>query len=117
MMDVKVGDEVFVHDVNGHRRGQPEHGWPGEVVEVRRTLFTVKVRGQMRTFRLENGVENDKFGHRSVKTREQMEAGQRHSAALADLKAHGISLTSGHHLTAGQLEALAEVARTFKQEV
>lgn len=112
-MQVKQGDEVRIFDQNGARIGQPEGGWPGTVVKIGRSLVTIEYRGKQDPFRLDTRVINDRYGHRWFKTLEQAAEDERLRVALATLKAHSIRLDSGHGLTVEQIEALAEVARTF----
>jgi hypothetical protein len=118
VLNVKVGDEVRVFDVNGRRNGQPGSGWPGKVVKVGRKYFTVAYGSSGRTtnFLLETGRVNDAYGHRSVKTLDQVAHDQRRAQAEADLTACGVELRFGHKLTLEQIEALAEVARTFTSQ-
>ncbi len=118
MLEVKVGDEVRVFDVNGRRAGQPEGGWPGVVASVGRKYFTVDYDGQhggrVHEFSLIDGLRaNDVYGHRHVRTAEQVEAARRRRVALALLVAHWVDIQRADRLTLEQLEALAEVAKTF----
>jgi hypothetical protein len=114
MNDLRVGDEVRVFDVNGRRMGQPEGGWPGTVTRVGRTLMDVSYNNRTETFRRDSGARhNDGYGHRRVKTLEQVAQDARRAEAVEALSKHGVELRWGFKLTIEQLEALAEVARSF----
>lgn len=62
-LPIAVGDEVRVHDVNGHRRAPRTY----RLVSVGRTLVKISDGGRRDgAYRLEDGVENDDYGHRRV---------------------------------------------------
>lgn len=111
--ELRAGDEVRVFDQNDGRMGQPEGGWPGVVTNIGRKLIRIEYRNKVDAFRLDTGRINDNYGHRWFKTMEQVAESKRRSSAMAVLNAHKISLDFGHRLTLEQIEALAELARTF----
>lgn len=82
--DIYVGMKVKVFDVNGRRLGQPDGGWDGEVVAVRRTKCDIEYgrggRGE-RTFDIDSQRIEDNFGHRYFRTLEEAETVARTSAA------------------------------------
>lgn len=119
-LDVKVGDEVRVFDVNGRRSGMPEGGWVGTVLKVGRKLFTVDYanagwtrqghRGSV--FRLEDGSLNDKdFGyHTRVKTTQQAELDLRKHKAVEALRKHGLEVRlTAAPIHLAKLEALVSI--------
>lgn len=111
--ELKVGQEVRVFDQNGRRMGQPDGGWPGVVTKVGRKLVAIEYSNRSAQFRLDTQVINDGYGHRYFETPEQVIRHQRLGRALKALHDHQIMLGRGHRLTVEQIEALAEVARTF----
>lgn len=113
MTTLQVGDEVRVFDVNGSRRGQPEGGYVGHIVKVGRTLAHIEYKGWTETFRLDNGRRNDNYGHQWFKTLEQAALDERRSVAEAVLRNVGVELSHRRSFTLEQIEALAEVAKTF----
>ena len=115
MTTLKAGDEVRVFDVNGKRVGQPDGGWPGTIVKVGRTLVHVAYRSRTETFRIDGGASNDGYEHQHFLTMTEAAVRNRHGAARAILRTHKIALEYGHGLTLDQIEALAEVARTFTE--
>ena len=117
MEKIKVGDKVRVFDVNGRRMGQPDGGWEGEVVRVGSKLAGITYGGYApKMFRLDTGSANDSYGHQSFLTIEQAEGKARKDAAVQILWEHKVILDFGHKLTTEQIEALAEVARTFTDD-
>lgn len=116
MGDIKLGDEVRVFDVNGRRNGQPEGGWPGEVVRVGRTLVDIQYRSRIDSFRIDSGRVNDKYGHQWFKTLEQAAAAERLNGAHQILREHKVSLERGNTFTADQVERLAALVRSFDKE-
>jgi len=118
MTPIKAGDEVRVFDVNGKRRNMPLGGWPAEVVKVGRALVTIRCAGNHgeQVFRLDSQQANDNYGHQWFRMLDEVALMQRRSAAIGALRAIGLSFTSSGYqdrLTLDQIEALAEVARTF----
>ncbi|MBN6054547.1 hypothetical protein JYK22_21575, partial [Nonomuraea sp. RK-328] len=113
-MSYRVGDEVRVFDVNGARRGQPSGGWVGKVIKVGRKYVTVEYLGRTDQFEIDSGRRaNDAYGHRRIKTPEQVALDARWQTALDDLRARRVELRQGHKFTLEQVEALAEMARSF----
>ena len=121
MTGIKAGDEVRVYDVNSApaRRGQHDPGEPGKVVKVGRTLVHIEYFHRTETFRIEDGRRNDNYGHQWFLTLEQAEVKDRRRAAEDALRSVGLQFTSSGRrdsLTLEQIEALAEVARSFSPE-
>lgn len=80
--DIYVGMKVKVFDVNGRRLGQPDGGWDGEVVAVRRTKCDIEYvggRGQ-RTFDIASQHVEDAFRHRYFQTLEEADLARRRAA-------------------------------------
>jgi hypothetical protein len=91
----------------------------GRVVRVGRALFDVECRGQVTTYRLADGRRNVKvrYGADSrVRTLAEAEVDDRRATADRTLRDHKISLDRSHGLTLEQIEALADLARTFTPE-
>jgi hypothetical protein len=103
---VTAGEEVRVFDVNGHRAGQPEGGWPGRVVKAGPKLVTISYEGHTAVFRREEGEANDQFGHQSFETLEEADAKLRAEAAKSALRALGVDIAGRCALTTSQLEAM-----------
>ena len=114
MSDLKVGDEVRVFDTNGPRMGQPAGGWPGVVTSVGRKYLTIDYGTKTEKFEFDGRRANDPHGHRRFKTPDEVASDERRHRAIAPLEAHKIRLESGHRLTLEQIEALADVVRTFR---
>lgn len=113
MPDLKVGDKVRVFDVNGRRQGQPEGAWVGEVVKAGRKLVTIKYGWRVQVFRIEGQRANDSYGHQHFKSPEQAERDLRASKARGVLRERRIKLDWDAKFTVEQLEALAELVKSF----
>ena len=113
MTPIQVGDEVRVFDVNGRRMNQPEGGWIGHVKNVGRTLAHIDYPGGRGTegFKLSDGQRPG--GRRWFKTLDRVARDDRMCAAQDILIAVGVELNYRNRLTLEQIEALAEVAKTF----
>jgi hypothetical protein len=131
MTPIKAGDEVRVFDYSRYHPS-PEGGWAAVVVKVARKYATAtyevtdtdwngKPRTSTRTveFDISDGTER---GGRSrwdlqVRTPAQAEQDKRRKLALAELREHGIEFRAGRerNFSLDQIEALAEVARTFTE--
>jgi hypothetical protein len=121
LQNLKVGDEVRVLDTNGRRVGQPDGGWIGRVEKVGRTLVTVSYPGcrpaEGEKFSMTDGCKpNDAYRHRHIHTVDEVERQARRSAAVAVLRKHGVDLSHRFMRTIEQIEALAEVVKTWDQE-
>ena len=119
--NLQVGDEVRVLDTNGRRVGQPDGGWIGRVEKVGRTLVTVTYPGcrpfEGEKFSMEDGYKpNDAYRHRHIHTVDEVERQARRSAAVTVLREHGVDLSHRFMRTIEQIEALAEVVKTWDQE-
>lgn len=92
---------------------QPEGGWAGTVTKVGPTYVYVRhlPNGNPQAYDLKTGHcrDRDLF----IKTLEEAALDDRHAVANQTLHDHGVRLHWNHQLTLEQLEALAEVARTF----
>jgi hypothetical protein len=110
--EVQVGEEVRVFDMNGSRVGQPDGGWPGEVVKAGPKLVTIHYDGRDVVFRRGGGRTNDNYGHQSYKTPEEAEASARMHAAKSALRNLGIDVTQRCSLSVSQLEAMVAAAGT-----
>lgn len=117
MLNVKVGDEVIVS------KGGPRGGrYPATVTSVRRKLFTIRCAASWLDgdYRLDNGRLNSGehygYGPPRVVTLEQQKLQDRRSDAVAVLEQHHIRLDPQNKLTLEQIEALAQVARTFSAD-
>jgi hypothetical protein len=110
MTAIKVGDEVVVTS----RRRRDVARYPGEIVKVGRALVQIRSNGRVETFRIDTGVINDKYGGSWFETPEDATRRERKAAAQSVLREHHITLDfSRHRFTLEQVEALAEVARSF----
>lgn len=92
MTEIKVGDEVKVFDVNGHRFGQPEDGWDGIVVKVGRKLVDIKYNFCTKKFRLDTRSANDAFKHQYFKTQTEVEATRVRDDLIEKLESFGFKL-------------------------
>jgi hypothetical protein len=127
---IKIGDEVRIAN-HGRTRGIAAQRYDGIVVKVGRKYAIAEYEvigknmdgGERRTtraveFDMTTGIErgaSSNYGY-YVRTPEQADRDDRRSAALAVLAAGGIEFRLGaeRKFTLEQLEALAEVARTFE---
>ena len=109
MIDIKVGDEVTVF---GQRQSSGE-GEPGTVIKVGRKLVTIRTKRRDEVFRLDTRVINDAYGRIRFETPEQAALILRERTARRFLISKGIDLSHRFRFTLEQVEALAEVARTF----
>jgi hypothetical protein len=124
---LKPGDEVRVYERNIYRNG-PEGGLAARVSKVGRKYATAayevvttdwhgepKRKERTIEFDMETGREKGSQSNYGayIKTPEQADLDVRQQSAIATLLTRKIRLDSGHSLTLEQIEALAEVARTF----
>ena len=122
MTPIKPRDEVRVLSNHPYRR-TPEGGYRGTVTNVARKYATATYRigtesHHERTieFEIATGLERGSVGNYGtyVRTPEQVEMETRRRDAIALLLVHKIRLEpAGHGLSLEQIEALAEVAKTF----
>ena len=126
MDTIKVGDQVRIIGSNLYRKS-PEAGHRATVIKVGRKYATATYT-RMRTahpagevtetieFDITTGREKgstSNYGAR-VETPEQVELRARQSAAEDVLSTRKIRLDFGHGLTLEQIEALAEVVKTWE---
>lgn len=105
-MSYEVGQRVWVYDVNGRGRGPDE----ATVTKVGRKLVTVAgPHNWSRTFRLEDGLRNDDYGHQWIRTDEEREAAERLTAVTAILAAARLRPEPGCTLPLDALEAIAAI--------
>lgn len=115
MADIKVGDEVRVFKPY-IRNGQTD-GIPGTVVKIGRKLVDIEHHGHTEKFRLENGqLAGSSYGNIYFLTLGEVAERQRRRAAEDVLRERKIRLESGHDLTLEQVEALADLVRSFGKE-
>ena len=129
MSKIQVGQEVRILPQRRHSR-VPDGGYVGTVTKIGRRYATAayavttvefgEERRYERTveFDMDTGIERggSRWDGDRVLTPEQIEAEARQKAAEAVLTAHRIDLRPGHGLTGEQVEALAELVKTFGQE-
>lgn len=129
MSTVKEGDEVRVFNRSRYA-STPEGGYEAVVTRVGRKYATAEYE-RARTdfmgrpigaagtveFDMATGHEKgDEYGNGlRVLTPAQVEAEARETAARAVLRGVGVDITARSSLTREQIEALAEVAKTFGQ--
>lgn len=104
---LRVGDKVKVFDINGHRHGQPESGWDGEVVKVGTKLVTIDYHHSRQVFRIAGGLANDNYGHQVFKT---LPDARRH-VALQAITSRGFQIASRARHDIDYLEAVADALR------
>lgn len=117
MTTLTVGQPVKVYD-NTYRACRV---YDGTVVKIGRKLVTIQWNFSGFTptetvFRMDDGTENDGYGHRWFKTVEQAEADDRLAAAREYLLAVGIELTFRSDLTGPQIEELAATVKHMLSE-
>ena len=112
MTTIKAGDEVRVFS---RRRGGNDSE-PGVIVKVGRTLVEVRWHGHVEKFRIDTRIVNDSYGSVWFETPADTDRRERTTAAQEVLIAAGIELSYRRRFTLEQIEALAEVARTFTDE-
>jgi len=103
------GDEVRVFDLNGKRQGQPEHGWPGRVEKVGRSLVTIAYAHGTQKFKMSDQRSNDAYGHQYFKTVKQAELDLRRQKATGVLRDYGIMLSTRSNMTLSGLESIVEL--------
>ena len=107
MSKYEVGQQVWVYDVNRTEGSLGRPPEPATVVKVGRRLVTVAISGSyQKTFRIENGVANDQYGHQWIRTDDERAARERHAELVAALRAHRVVLDFGCRLTVDDLERL-----------
>ena len=132
MADIKVGDEVRILNRARNSYGSfPKGGYTGTVTKVARRYATATyirqrtarpagpveetVEFDMETGKLRDGTDYSSNYGLYVRTAEQYEAEQRRNAAIAAIRERGVSLEfTRHSFTTEQIEALAEVVKTWE---
>jgi hypothetical protein len=130
MTPIKAGDEVRVFMANPNWKNAPADGWQAEVTKagrkyataswVRQSTASIASLGEYTVsaeFDMETGYEKGKsaasHGRCRMRTYEQIALDEREASASAFLRSLGIELSWQHRFTLEQIEALAEVAKTF----
>ena len=133
MTDIKVGDEVrILKHRTRYDSSFPEDGYTGTVTKVARKYAKATyvrqrtayppgpveetIEFDMETGKVREGTDYGSNYNLYVRTAEQHEREQRQSAASAVLFARKIRLDYSHGLTLEQIEALAEVVKSWDQE-
>jgi hypothetical protein len=116
-VNLTVGQKVIVFDGIGGRIKRHD----GAVAKVGRKLVTIKwplfIANPYETqFRIEEGKENDGYGHRWFKTLEQAEADDRLHEARKTLNDAGLLIDYRCKLTNPQLEELAGIVKQMLSE-
>lgn len=115
MPEIARGDEVIVYETGGS-------SFAATVTGVGRKLFTIKCDAASRLdgdYRVDTGRRNDGKTRGSgpyVLSMEEWNRRQRLQDVIATLATHGIKLKHNHQLTLEQVEALAQLVRTFTQD-
>lgn len=119
MATLTVGQPVKVYD----NVGRQMRVFDGMVVKVGRKLVTVQwdfggFLPAETVFRIDEGTENNGYGHRWFKTLERSEADDRRDAAERTLRKAGIDLRrgTGCPLTGSQIEELAATVKHMLSE-
>ena len=128
MTDIKIGDKVRVLSNNSYHP-HPEGGYQATVVKVGRKYATAtfpmtrkwlgREESYERTVEFDMTTGNERGGHSSigyrVRSLAQLEQDERRAAAMVTLTAHNVKLeeTWNRRFTLEQVEALAEVVKTF----
>jgi hypothetical protein len=117
--DVRVGQEVRVLQVGiMYSEGAPPGGWPGHIVRVTPKQVHITYGDRPLTDIFDRASQRIRYGDvpRKFRTLPQLEDDARRAAAMRVLRGAGIRLEGPSRLTTGQVEALAEVARTFRED-
>ena len=120
MTDIKVGDEVRILKHRNRHDQFPEDGYTGTVTNVARKYATATYTRQRTAwpagpvedtieFDMQTGKVRDEGRHYGIyiRTAEQYERDQRHSAAIAVLREAGFEVRLGHRPDGELIEKLA----------
>jgi hypothetical protein len=132
MTPIKEGDEVRVFMANPNWKNAPPDGWRAEVTKAGRKYATATWMRQSTAgvgpreypvsaeFDMETGYEKGKsaasHGGYRMRTYGQIVLDERETSATAFLRSLGIELSWQRQFTLEQIEALAEVAKTFGKD-
>lgn len=116
-MNLTVGQKVKVYD----NVGRQVQVFDGTVVKVGRKLVTVQwafggFSPAETQFRMDEGTENDGYGHRWFKTLDQAETDDRLTAAREVLRNARVSIERASPLTGPQIEELAATVEHMLSE-
>lgn len=112
---VKVGDTLLLLLTKmGGKREKEQVPQEVTVVKVGRTLLHIPVseqspEGKTLTYRIENGVRADNYGHTQLMTREAYEAEKSREPLEEALRRHGVEVWRGGPKPIAVLEALLDV--------
>ena len=117
-MEWYVGQEVVIRNVNEHRRywtdGQPPCG---VVTKVGRKLVTVEdPYGNPKTYYIEDGQANDKWGHAWIQTKEAFAAQERRTELVHALRKTGLFDAYYPKLHTDTLEAILQVITVMEAD-
>lgn len=108
--DIFVGMKVKVFDVNSRRSGQPDGGWDGEVVAVRRTKCDIDYGDpRQRTFDITSQHVEDGYRHRFFRTLEEADLARRRTAARETVMESGLGRGDLSAISLEKLEAVAAI--------
>ena len=102
--ELKVGQRVWIYDVNDRRDEEPKES---TIVRVGRKLVTIGEGWGKQDYRIDTQSANDNYGHQSFKTDGQRQESERRKRAVASLKEFGLEIRLGvspSKLTTDQLE-------------
>jgi hypothetical protein len=116
---VKPGDELVITSV--HRKMSPsDEPRTVKVHKVGRTLVHIlrsedKPERGTDTYRIENGIANDNYGHSELWKRQDWEAEKRRDALEEALGSHGVEAWRRGPKPIAVLEALLDVMERYKR--
>jgi hypothetical protein len=107
---VKVGDTLLLLTRMGGAREKEQTPEEVTVVKVGRIPLSERSpEGKTLTYRIENGMRADNYGHTQVMTREAYEAEKSRESLEEALRRHGIEVWRGGPKPIAVLEALLDV--------
>lgn len=119
--DIKVGQEVRVLPLGvtfTPSQGAPPGGWPGRIVKITPRQVHITYGDRPLTDVFDRASQRIRYGGgaRKFRTLPQMALDERRAAAMKVLREAGIRLERPPRFTTGQVEALAGVARAFRED-
>jgi hypothetical protein len=117
---VNVGDTLLLLTRMGGAREKEQVPQEVTVVKVGRTLLHIPVsesspEGKTLTYRIENGMRADNYGHTQVMTREAYEAEKSRDGLEESLRLHGIEVWRRGPKPIAVLEALLDVMERYER--